>query len=125
MRKICITAGKVNATAVLNESPTADAVWKALPIEARVNTWGEEIYFAVPVHQSEESGAKAEVDRGNLAYWPPGNAFCIFFGRTPASRGDQIRAASAVNVFGQIEGDAGVFKGIADGTPVRVTSEPE
>ena len=122
MRKICIAAGKVSATAVLNESPTADAVWKALPIEGQVNTWGEEIYFAVPVHMSEESDAKAEVDMGNLAYWPPGNAFCIFFGRTPASRGDQIRAASAVNVFGQIEGDAGVFKGIGDGTLIRVSS---
>ena len=120
MRKIQITSGDVSATADLYDSPTADAVWDALPIEGRANTWGDEIYFGIPVQVDEEDDASDVVDMGNLGFWPPGHAFCIFFGRTPASRGDEIRAASAVNVFGAIEGDATVFKAVANGAAVSI-----
>ena len=119
MRKIRITAGDVSATAVLNDTDTADAIWKALPIEARGSTWGDEIYFAIPVHLDEEDGQEV-VGMGDLGYWPPGHAFCIFFGRTPMSRGNEIRPASPVNVFGKVEGDATVFKRVSSGATVRL-----
>ena len=120
MRKIRITAGDVSAAAVLHDNPTADAIWEALPIEGQVNTWGEEIYFSIPVHLDQAGDARETVDMGSLGYWPPGNAFCIFFGRTPMSRGDEIRPASAVNVFGQVEGDAAIFTSVGDGTRIEI-----
>ena len=120
MRKIQITAGDVSAAAILTDNPTADAIWEALPIEGQVNTWGEEIYFSIPVHLDQAGDARETVDMGNLGYWPPGNAFCIFFGRTPMSRGDEIRPASAVNVFGQVEGDAAIFTSVRDGTKIEI-----
>lgn len=120
MRKIKITAGDVSAIGVLNDNATADAIWEALPISARGNTWGDEIYFSIPVHVDEADDANDVVELGALAYWPPGNAFCIFFGRTPASRGDECRAASAVNAVGKIEGDSAVFKKVPGGSSVTL-----
>ena len=120
MRKIKITGGDVIATATITDSATADAIWKALPIEASGNTWGDEIYFGIPVKIEEADGATDVVDMGALAYWPTGSAFCIFFGLTPASRGQEIRAASAVNIFGSIEGDATIFKNVPNGTSIRI-----
>ena len=111
--------GAVEAT-LTDESPdTAKAIWEALPIEARANTWGDEIYFGVPV-DAEPENPREVVELGDLAYWPPGNAFCIFFGRAPASRGDEIRPASAVNVFGKVEGDPRVFKKVRSGARIRI-----
>jgi uncharacterized protein len=116
---IKITAGAVSATALLNDSHTAQAIWSTLPIEATGNTWGDEIYFSIPVHLGDENGQEV-VELGDLGYWPPGNAFCIFFGPTPMSRGEEIRPASAVNVFGKIEGDPKVFKTVPSGTRVVI-----
>lgn len=120
MRQIKITAGDVSALGKLNDSATADAIWEALPISAKANTWGDEIYFGIPVQAAEEADASDVVEMGDLAYWPPGTAFCIFFGKTPASSGDEIRAASAVNRVGEIEGDATVFKQVAGGSTVTI-----
>ncbi len=120
MRKIKITAGDVSAIGVLEDNATTDAIWDALPISARGNTWGDEIYFGIPVHVEEADDADDVVEMGALAYWPPGNAFCIFFGRTPASQGDEIRAASAVNRLGKIEGDPTVFKQVAGGATMTI-----
>lgn len=117
MRKIKITAGDVSATAVLKDTKTANAIWDALPIQARANTWGDEIYFAIPVMLGEEN-AQEVVGMGDLGYWPPGHAFCIFFGRTPVSRGNEIRPASPVNVFGKVDGDPKVFTRVRDGAKV-------
>ena len=119
MRRIKITAGEVSAVGQLGETATADAIWEALPVEARANTWGDEIYFSIPVHMGEDD-AREVVELGDLGYWPPGNAFCIFFGRTPASRGDEIRPASPVNVFGRLEGDPKAFKAVRGGTGVTI-----
>jgi len=119
-RTIRITAGKVSAEAVLNDSPTATQIWQALPIEGRGNTWGDEIYFSIPVQAKQEKDAREVVAVGELGYWPPGTAFCIFFGRTPASTDDRPRAASAVNILGRIQGDASVFKAVSSGTRVRL-----
>lgn len=90
--------------AILREDcpKTMNAIWEALPFEARVQTWGDEIYFSIPVNIAEEN-AQAVVELGDLGYWPPGAAFCIFFGKTPASKSDEIRPASPVNVFGKLE----------------------
>ena len=120
MRRIRITADDVSTTATLNDSSTADAIWNALPFEAQANTWGEEIYFGIPVHLDEADGASDVVDMGDLGYWPAGHAFCIFFGRTPASKDDEIRAASAVNVFGRVEGDATIFASVPCGASIRI-----
>ena len=106
--------------ASLNESRTAGLLWDALPLEASANTWGDEIYFRIAVQADEEEGASDVVDMGAVAYWPPGQALCLFFGRTPASRGDEIRAASAVNVMGAIEGDAAVLKQVRSDARVVV-----
>jgi hypothetical protein len=119
MRRIKITVGDVTAEAVLNETKTADAIWKALPIEASATTWGDEVYFDIPVYLSQEN-AQEIVEKGDLGYWPPGHSFCIFFGPTPASRGDEIRPASPVNVFGKIEGDPTIFKRVRRGEKVLV-----
>jgi len=116
-REIKIIAGSVEAVAEMNDSKTADAIWNALPIRARGNTWGDEIYFGIPVSMGEENG-KDVVDMGDIAYWPPGNAFCIFFGPTPASTGSEIRPASAVNVVGKVKGDPKVFKAVGSGEQV-------
>ena len=119
-RRISISAGDVSVTASLNDSRTADLLRDALPLEASANTWGDEIYFRIAVRADEEEGASDVVDMGAVAYWPPGQALCLFFGLTPASRGNEIRAASAVNVIGAVEGDATVLKQVRAGARVIV-----
>jgi uncharacterized protein len=118
-RAIRITAGAVSASARLNDSQTARAIWDALPIEARGETWGDEIYFGIGLSAASEE-AREVVDVGDLAYWPPGRAFCIFFGPTPVSRGTECRPASPVNVVGKIVGDARVFRKVRAGTRVTI-----
>jgi hypothetical protein len=117
--QVRISAGAVTCTATLNSTSTARAIWNALPIDGRANRWGDEIYFEIPVDLAEDDG-RDEVAVGDLAYWPPGNALCIFWGPTPASRGQEPRAASPVNVFGRIERGATDFAQVKSGTPVRV-----
>lgn len=118
-RLIKITAGKVEATAELNDSAMADAIWNALPLKASGSTWGDEIYFSIPVSKAE-GPVKAVVELGELGYWPPGNAFCIFYGQTPISRPGEIRPANPVVVFGKIIGDPKVFKPVTSGTSVTI-----
>ena len=120
MKKIRIIAGDVSAVAELLDSKTSDAIWEALPIENTVNTWGEEIYFDIPVDSALDETAKEVVEKGDLGYWPTGKAFCIFFGPTPASQGDEIRPASAVNIVGKVVGDTEVFKSIRQGTNIKL-----
>jgi hypothetical protein len=108
--KIKITIGKLMMDAELNDTATATKVAEALPIKASFNTWGDEIYFSIPVAESLENSAKEVVNVGDLGYWPPGKAFCIFFGQTPASQPGNIMPASAVNVIGKVLGDATQFK---------------
>ncbi len=119
-RLIRIRAGEVSVTAALNDSTTADALWDALPVTGRVQTWGDEIYFPIPVDAPEAPDAAATVDKGAVAYWPPGSALCLFWGPTPMSRGDEIRPASAVNVIGAIDGDPTVLAGIPSGAEIVV-----
>ncbi len=118
-RHISITAGPAAVSAALNDTAAAAMIWDALPIEASANTWGDEIYFAIPVDAGDEAGQET-VDLGDLGYWPPGSAFCIFFGPTPMSRGDEIRPASPVTVVGKVSGDPKVFEQVAPGAPVLI-----
>ena len=120
MRTIRVTAGDLSVTAELNETDTAEAIWRALPITARANTWGDEIYFGIDVHLEEATDSQEVVELGDLGYWPPGHAFCLFFGRTPMSRGNEIRPASPVNVFGYLQDDATVLKQVPAGTEVTI-----
>jgi len=121
-RRIRIKAGATEVAAELNSTRTAQAIWDALPITGRGNRWGEEIYFSIPVNLEAEN-AQEVVAMGDLGYWPPGTAFCIFFGPTPMSRGDEIRPASPVNVFGKVIGDATVLKQVASGTEITIKRE--
>jgi hypothetical protein len=111
--------GIIEALLTEENPKTVKAVWGALPIEAKINTWGDEIYFKIPVMVEKES-PKELVEMGDIAYWPPGNAFCIFFGKTPLSRGNEIRPASEVNVFGKIIGDPKIFKNVEPGESIRL-----
>ena len=112
-------AGEVERTARLNDSRTAEAIWQALPIEGRANRWGDEIYFAISLELEPEDGRDV-LEEGELGYWPPGTALCVFWGRTPASQGDEIRAASPVNVFGRVEDDPAGFGAVRSGERVRI-----
>ncbi len=118
-RKIRIKAGLVEAVAELNDTKTAQAIWETLPIKGRVNLWGEEIYFSIPLSLELEAGQEL-VNIGDLGYWPQGSAFCIFFGPTPISQGGKIRPASPVTVFGKVAGEITVFERVASGTKIIV-----
>ena len=118
-KEIKISAGRIEVKAYLNETNTAEKVWEALPITASANTWGDEIYFAIPV-QVELENAKELVSLGDIGYWPPGKAMCLFFGKTPVSKGDEIRPASAVNIIGKIEGDLRLLKKVKDGETITI-----
>jgi hypothetical protein len=118
-RPIRITAGSVTLDAELNDSPAAAAIAAALPIEAKGQVWGDEIYFDIGLALAAQAPREV-VDLGDLGYWPPGQAFCIFFGPTPMSRGDEIRPASPVEVVGRVVGDARAFTRVRAGSRVRI-----
>ncbi len=120
MKSIIITAGELSLEAELFETETALKIYDALPIEGRAATWGDEIYFKIPVELVKEENARADVEVGELGYWPVGNAFCIFFGPTPISNGEKPLAASPVNVFGRITGDPLQLKSVTQGALVRI-----
>ena len=118
-KNIRITAGSVVVDAALNDTDTASAIWEVLPIQANGNTWGDEIYLRISVENEVENGQEV-VELGDLGYWPPGSAFCLFFGPTPASEGDEIRPASEVTVIGKIKGDSTVLKSVSSGSSVLI-----
>jgi len=120
MREIRIKTDKIEMLATLNDSPTAERLWDALPIESTVNTWGQEIYFSIPLQCDLESNARDRMEIGEIAYWPTGSAFCIFFGKTPASKSDEPRAASPVTPLGRCEGDVKVFRQVREGDTIRL-----
>jgi hypothetical protein len=111
--------GSIEAKLSKENPETAKTIYESLPITGFANLWGDEIYFSIPVQIPAEN-PKNVVDLGDLAYWPPGNAFCIFYGPTPMSRGNEIRPASAVNVFGKISGDPRIFKKVRNGEKIII-----
>ena len=125
MPQIIITANSVTVKATLNDSPLAQELWLALPLEGQASIWGDEIYFGIPITADEEPGAKEIVEVGTLAYWPSGNAFCIFYGPTPVSRDQRPRAYSPVNILGMVEGDATVFRSVPQGVTIQLARVQE
>lgn len=108
---IAIRVGSLELKGVLNDTPTGRKIAGVLPLKSTFNTWGDEIYFPIPVEADLEKTAREEVEMGDLGYWPAGNAFCIFFGPTPMSREGKIIPASAVNIIGKVLDDAALLKG--------------
>ncbi|MBN2466979.1 MAG: hypothetical protein JXD19_02410 [Deltaproteobacteria bacterium] len=123
MKRITITAGDITCPGELADTPCAQAIWAVLPFSRRLQTWGDEIYFPIPVNHGLDSTARELVGSGNLGYWPEGPAFCIFFGPTPISKENEIRAASPVNIIGKIMGDPTVFRTVPPGTMIIVTKQ--
>ena len=118
--KIDIKVNDIQLQARLLANPSAEKIKTVLPLEGRSHVWGEEIYFEIPVQAEQEADAVEEVTVGTLAYWPPGQALCIFFGPTPVSTGDAPRAYSAVNIVGEVIGDPRALKTISEGDLIRI-----
>src|ERR1700694_3682031 len=121
MARIRFDFGTLALDAELLDTPTASAIAAVLPIEAQVLTWGEEVYFDVPVRCRREPNARALVSPGEIAYWPEGPAIAIGFGRTPISHGDETRLASPCNIFAKALGDVRILAPVKAGTKVTVT----
>ena len=118
--KIKIKIGKLSVDAELNDTPTAKKIGEALPISTGFNTWGDEFYFTIPVTAKLDDSAREVVELGDLGYWPPGKAFCIFFGQTPVSKPGKIMPASAVNVIGKVLGDPTQFRKVMNESQVTL-----
>jgi hypothetical protein len=119
--KVVIEAGSVRMEAELDDNPTAQQVWEALPIEGSANLWGDEIYFEIPVVAAQAADAREVVEVGTLGYWPVGHAFCIFFGPTPVSTDERPRAYSPCNILGRVLGDATRFRQVRNGETVTLS----
>ena len=117
--KIITPIGEVKAELVDKNPKTAENIWKTLPIESEANRWGDEIYFEIPVKVNLEN-PQQEVEVGNIAYWPPGSAFCMFFGRTPVSTSSKPKAYSPVNIFGKIIDNIEILKKVKDGDKIII-----
>jgi hypothetical protein len=122
MPRIRFDFGSFTLDAELLDTPTAKAVEAALPLEAEALTWGEEVYFDVPVRVKREADARAVVTPGEIAYWPEGPAIALGFGRTPISKGDECRLASPCNIFAQALGDVKALAKVRSGAHIRVTA---
>jgi uncharacterized protein len=122
--RIAIRIGPLSMEAELNETPTARSISAALPLRTAFHTWGDEIYFTIPVDAELDESAQDVVELGDLGYWPPGKALCIFFGQTPVSQPGKIMPASAVNVIGKVLGDATQFKQVMRERDVVIEAQP-
>lgn len=120
MRRLRMTIGSITLDAELFDTPTADAIWNALPFASKAQTWGEEVYFATPVSVKKEKDARDVVQAGEFAFWVEGDSIAIGFGRTPISRGDEIRLAARTNIWGRALGDVKQLKSVKSGAAIKV-----
>ncbi|OPG09352.1 hypothetical protein B1R27_06195 [Streptomyces sp. GKU 895] len=107
-------------TATLDDTPTAEALAKALPLVSTAHTWGQEVYFDTGVSVPRETSARQIVEPGTVAFWTDGDALALPYGPTPISRGDECRLASPCNVVGRLDSDPDLLASVRDGDPVRV-----
>ena len=122
MRRIRIAIGSVEIRAGLLDTPTADAVWAALPFASEARVWGEEVYFAAPVAVDREAGARDVVEAGEIAFWVEGDSIAIGYGRTPVSRGDEIRLAAPVNIWARAETDVRDLAAVKPGDRIEASA---
>src|SRR5689334_11187814 len=122
MPRIRFEIGTVTLEADLLDTPTAQAIAKALPLKSEAMTWGEEVYFEIPVKMVREKDARAVVTPGEIAYWPDGHCIAIGFGRTPISKGDETRLASPCNIWAKALGDVKMLGKVRAGTKIKVTA---
>lgn len=120
MRRLRMTIGSVTLDAELFDTPTADAIWNALPFASKAQTWGEEVYFSTPVSVKREADARDVVQAGELAFWIEGDSIAVGFGRTPISRGDEIRLAARTNIWGRALGDVKQLKSVKAGAAIKL-----
>ena len=118
-RQIKITVGEVEVDAWLNDTDTATNVLEILPITTTVNMWGDEIYFPIPLERGEENATET-VEVGDIAFWPQGSAMCIFLGKTPISKGDEVRAISPVNVIGRMDEAEKLLSKVKQGDSITI-----
>jgi uncharacterized protein len=120
MRKLKLTIGRVTIAAELHETPTADAIWAAIPFGSHARTWGQEVYFATPVRVLREADARDVVEAGDLAFWVEGNCIAVGYGPTPVSIGDEIRLAAPTNIWGRALNDVRALRVVKDGDPIHL-----
>ena len=123
MSKVTLQCGAIRFELTLNQTQTAQAVLKALPVESTAERWGQEIYFEIPVKMKNELPT-LEVSVGDVGYWPDGHCFCIFFGKTPASRGNQPRPASEVTLIGKTDATPELLQKVKEGERITVNRTP-
>ena len=120
MRQVRFSFGEITLTATLRDTPTAAGIWDALPLNGRVMTWGDEVYFGIPFSTGQEADARDVVEAGEIAFWPNGDAIAIGFGETPISAPGEIRLASPCNIWADAVEDVGSLKSVSSGERVQV-----
>jgi uncharacterized protein len=125
MKRIKITAGNITLEARLADTACAEVLWNILPLSTKINTWGDEIYFPIPIRHELDATAREVVEVGDLGYWPAGPAFCIFYGPTPISNDKEIRPASAVNIIGTVIGDPTSLRTVLPGSKITIKQSRE
>lgn len=120
MKEIIFDFGEFKIDAQLNESPTSKILYEQLPLNGVSQVWGDEIYFSTSINMENDEWSQETVELGDIAFWPPGNAVCLFFGETPISAPGEIRPASPTNIMGKLVGDLSLLKNISGGTEVEV-----